>query len=103
METQKNPELNIELSPEIASGHYSNLAIITHSSSEFVTDFIQMMPGVPKPKVVSRIILTPENAKRLLNALRDNIERFEKEHGEIKLARNGQGPMMPPIGFGGEA
>jgi uncharacterized protein (DUF1778 family) len=77
MEEQNENQLNIELSEEIAEGIYSNLAIITHSSSEFVFDFIRVMPGVPKAKVKSRIILTPEHAKRLLSALEDNIEKFE--------------------------
>ena len=77
MEEQNENQLNIELSEEIAEGIYSNLAIITHSNSEFVLDFIRVMPGVPKAKVRSRIILTPEHAKRLLTALEDNLEKFE--------------------------
>lgn len=85
MEDQ-NPEnqLNIELSEEIAEGIYSNLAIITHSQTEFVMDFIKLMPGVPKAKVKSRVILTPQHAKRLMKALADNIHRFEQMHGKIK-------------------
>ena len=85
MENQ-NPEnqLNIELSEEIAEGIYSNLAIITHSSAEFVVDFIRVMPGVPKAKVKSRILMTPQHAKRLLKALTDNISKFENTHGDIK-------------------
>lgn len=77
-------QINIELSDEMAEGTYSNLAIITHSPSEFVIDFIKMMPGVPKAKVKSRIILTPQHAKRLLKALKDNVSRYESSHGEIK-------------------
>lgn len=77
-------QLNIELSEEIADGIYSNLAIITHSNSEFVIDFIKIMPGMPKAKVKSRILLTPEHAKRLLAALKDNISRFEATNGHIK-------------------
>ena len=77
-------QINIELSDEIAEGIYSNLAIITHSHSEFIIDFVKMMPGVPKAKVKSRIILTPQHAKRLLMALKDNISKFEATHGEIK-------------------
>jgi hypothetical protein len=77
-------QINIELSDEMAEGTYSNLAIITHSPSEFVIDFIKMMPGVPKAKVKSRIILTPQHAKRLYKALKDNVQRYESSHGEIK-------------------
>ena len=77
-------QLNIELSDEVAEGIYSNLAIITHSPSEFVIDFIKMMPGVPKAKVKSRLILTPQHAKRLYKALKDNVSRYENSHGEIK-------------------
>lgn len=80
---QKN-QLNIELDEATAQGTYSNLAIINHSPSEFVVDFVNIMPGAPKSKVKSRIILTPQHAKRLLKALGDNIQRFESAHGEIK-------------------
>lgn len=79
----KPGQINIELDEKIAEGTYSNLAIINHSVSEFVVDFVNIMPGVPKNKVKSRIILTPQHAKRLLNALGENIARFEKAHGEI--------------------
>ena len=95
-------ELNIELRPEIAQGIYTNLSIITHSQSEFVMDFVQMMPGVPKPKVVSRVIMAPEHAKRLLKALQDNISKYERENGEIKLPAT-PAPVVPPLGFTGEA
>jgi hypothetical protein len=78
-------QINIELSDEIAEGVYSNLAIITHSHSEFIVDFVKMMPGTPKAKVKSRIILTPQHAKRLFKALQDNISKFERQHGEIKV------------------
>ncbi len=98
MEKQANGQINIELSEEIAQGVYSNLAIITHSPSEFVVDFIRMMPGVPKAPVKSRIILTPEHAKRLMLALRDNISKFESMHGPIK---NIEGNGMIPMSFGG--
>lgn len=80
----KNPQLNIELDESVAQGQYSNLAIINHSVSEFVVDFINIMPGTPKSKVKSRIILTPQHAKRLAKALQDNVQRFEQAHGEIK-------------------
>src|SRR6201999_2594473 len=98
MEEQHENQLNIELSEEISEGIYSNLAIITHSSSEFVVDFIRVMPGVPKAKVKSRIILTPEHAKRLLTALEDNIEKFEAANGRIKIQ---QGNPGFPMNFGG--
>lgn len=100
MEEQNNNDnqINIELSEEIAEGIYSNLAIITHSNTEFVLDFIRVMPGVPKARVKSRIILTPEHAKRLLNAMQDNIEKFEAIHGRIKT--NEEIPGLP-MNFGG--
>ena len=83
----QNNELSIELSEEVAEGIYSNLAIINHSSSEFVLDFIQVMPGMPKAKVKSRIIMTPEHAARLLGALQDNLARFE---AQLKAATQNQ-------------
>lgn len=81
---QQNQEINIELSDEVAGGIFSNLALINHASSEFVVDFIQMMPGVPKAKVKSRIILTPQHAKKLLRALADNVHKYETNFGEIQ-------------------
>jgi len=81
---KKEGQLNIELPEEVAEGIYSNLAIINHSVSEFVIDFISIMPGKPKAKVKSRIVLTPQHAKRLVKALADNVKKFEKAHGEIK-------------------
>ena len=90
-------QLNIELSEEVADGVYSNLAIITHSNAEFILDFIRMLPGVPKAKVKSRIILTPQHAKRLLMALSDNIVKYEAVNGEIK---NDENPGIP-MNFGG--
>ncbi|MFV0471696.1 MAG: DUF3467 domain-containing protein [Paludibacteraceae bacterium] len=102
MQNSQENQLNIELSPEVAEGIYSNLAIISHSASEFVVDFIRLMPGTPKANVKSRIILTPEHAKRLLMALQDNITKFEQQNGKIKVSENN--PMPPiPMGFGGEA
>jgi len=77
-------QLNIEIDEKIADGTYANLAIINHSVSEFVVDFINVMPGAPKSKVKSRIILTPQHAKRLAKALAENVKRFESNHGEIK-------------------
>jgi hypothetical protein len=92
-------QINIELKEEVAQGTYSNLAIITHSTSEFVIDFVRIMPGLPKADVKSRIILTPEHAKRLLLALKDNISKFESVHGPIKVEENP--PYMIPMNFGG--
>lgn len=83
-ENNKPQGLNIEIDKETASGTYSNLAMINHSNTEFVVDFIQMMPGMPKAQVKSRIILTPQHAKRVLNALRDNVQKYERQFGEIK-------------------
>ena len=83
-DSKKKKEINIELDQETAQGTYSNLAIINHSVSEFVVDFINIMPGSPKAKVRSRIILTPQHAKRFVKALNDNVHRFENAHGEIK-------------------
>jgi predicted transcriptional regulator len=80
----KQGQINIELDEKVAEGIYSNLAIINHSVSEFVVDFVSIMPGIPKNKVKARIILTPQHAKRLLKALGENIKRFENAHGEIK-------------------
>ena len=80
----KKGQINIELDDKVAEGTYSNLAIINHSVSEFVVDFVSIMPGTPKSKVKSRIILTPQHAKRLTKALNDNVKRFKKAHGEIK-------------------
>jgi hypothetical protein len=91
-------QINIELSEEIAEGVYANLAMIAHSNSEFVIDFIRLMPGVPKAKVKSRIVITPEHAKRLLAALNDNIQKYEEVFGEIK--NNGDMPKYP-FNFGG--
>jgi hypothetical protein len=83
----------------LAQGVYSNLAVITHSPAEFVIDFIRIMPGVPKAQVKSRIILTPEHAKRLVAALHDNISKYEAVHGPIREVK-GSGPVMP-VTFGG--
>ena len=77
--------IELDLDKEVAQGQYSNLAVITHSVSEFILDFAEMLPGLPKPKVVSRIILTPEHAKRLLLSLQENITRYEATMGQIKL------------------
>lgn len=86
MEQNQNQEgqINIELTEEVAEGTYSNLAIINHSFAEFVVDFVNLMPGTPKAKVKSRIVMTPQNAKRLMRALIDNIKKFESQNGVIK-------------------
>jgi hypothetical protein len=97
MENQKDNQVNIELSEETALGVYSNLAVITHSNSEFVCDFIQMMPGMPKAKVRSRVLMTPENAKRFMRALIDNVQKYEQSFGVIE---DGDQPGMPPMNFG---
>ena len=89
-------QINIELPPDQAEGTYSNLAIITHSAAEFVIDFTRVLPGVPKTKVYSRVIMTPQHAKSLLRALEDNIKKFEDQHGEIKMAGGDKGK---PFGF----
>ena len=81
---EKKNQINIEIDEKTVDGTYANLAIINHSVSEFVVDFINVMPGAPKSKVKSRIILTPQHAKRLSKALADNIQRFEQQYGEIK-------------------
>lgn len=98
---QKQNHLNIEIDEIVADGVYSNLAIINHSVSEFVVDFVNIMPGRPKSKVKSRIILTPQHAKRLLKALSDNVNRFESAHGEIKDYE--QPPIPMNFGPTGEA
>lgn len=93
---EQQEQINIELEESIAEGIYSNLAIINHSSSEFVLDFVSIMPGLPKAKVKSRIVLTPQHAKRLIKALADNVHRFELTNGEIKDTE--QAPI--PLNFG---
>ncbi len=97
MDEKHAPQLNIELTEDMAEGIYSNLAIITHSNSEFVIDFIKVMPGVPKAKVKSRVVLTPQHAKRFLTALHDNISKFENIHGVIKQTEG----ISIPMNFGG--
>lgn len=104
MKDNKNNQLDIELNEEIAQGTYANLAVITHSASEFVLDFVRMMPGLPKPEVKSRVIVTPEHAKRLLETLQDNIAKYEQAYGEIRENRQEMLHKMP-LNFGplGEA
>jgi len=101
-EKEKKPnepnQINIELSEEVAEGVYANLAMIAHSNSEFVIDFIRLMPGVPKAKVKSRVVVTPEHAKRLLSALSENIQKYEANFGPIKQT---EGAPNFPMNFGG--
>jgi hypothetical protein len=97
MSEEKKNNMNIELSEEIAQGKYSNLAVINHSNSEFVVDFVNIMPGMPKARVQSRIILTPEHAKRLFAALGENLRKFESMHGAIEEKNQPQ----VPFNFGG--
>lgn len=99
MENQEQGnQINIELSEDMAEGIYSNLAMIAHSNTEFVIDFIRLMPGVPKAKVKSRIVMTPEHAVRFLQALKDNVERYQDSFGDIKDFSDM--PKMP-FNFGG--
>lgn len=77
-------KLNIEIKEDVANGVYSNLVVINHSPSEFIFDFITMMPGFTKAKVRSRVILAPQHAKKLMHALNQNIANFEKKNGLIK-------------------
>ena len=113
MGQKKGQEIKIELTPEVAAGHYSNFAVITHGPSEFYMDFIALAPNMPQAKVQSRIIMTPENAKNLMNALMENVKRYEATFGEIKpkaprnnpAANNGNNPndIPNPFMFGGNA
>lgn len=95
-EKPKQHKLNIEMPEELSEGTYANLAIISHSPSEFVLDFVRMMPNMPKAKVKSRVILAPIHAKRLLKALRDNVAKYEGQHGPID---DHNAPPFPPMNF----
>lgn len=112
MEQKKGQEIKIELTPEVAAGHYSNFAVITHGPSEFYMDFIAVAPNMPQAKVQSRVIMTPENAKNLLSALMENVKRYEATFGEIKpkaprnnpAGNTGNPNDIPnPFMFGGNA
>ena len=101
MDNNQKPQqqgLQIDLSPEVSKGIYSNFAIISHSKNEFVADFAMLLPGMPKAQVGSRVILAPEHAKRLLAALNDNITRYEKEFGKIELPPLGGARTVAPFG-----
>ncbi|MCS6790445.1 MAG: DUF3467 domain-containing protein [Bacteroidia bacterium] len=99
MSEEKPPEgnvINIELSEEVAGGIYSNLAIISHTPTEFVADFLQVLPGLPKARVRSRIILSPYHFKRVLMAMQDNLTKYESRFGEIPI----QPDWIPPVSMG---
>lgn len=98
-EKTEQGKLNIELTEDVADGVYSNLVIISHSNTEFVLDFVKVMPGMPKAKVKSRVLMTPQHIKRLKRALEDNISKFEAQHGAIKEIEN----SSFPLNFGGPA
>lgn len=99
MEDKKkgNNQVNIDLPEDVAEGTYANLAIISHSHAEFIVDFIRLVPNVPKAKVKSRIILTPEHAKRLMKALHENIDKYEKQFGKIGETESKN--TFPPMNF----
>ena len=101
MQDQQQPQnqINIEIAEEVAEGTYANLAIITHSHAEFVIDFVNVMPGTPKSKVKSRIIFTPQHAKRFMKALSENVMRYEQSNGPIKDLEE----VHIPLNFGGPA
>lgn len=96
-EKKPQQQINIDLSEDLAEGEYANLAMIAHSNSEFVIDFIRMMPGLPKAKVKARIIMTPDHTRRLLAALKDNIQRYEEAFGKISTDEG----VNFPLNFGG--
>ncbi len=97
MENNNENQVNIELTEDVALGVYSNLAIITHSPAEIISDFVQLMPGMPKGKVRSRVIMTPQNAKRFMRALQENLAKYEQTFGTIEEK---DGHQMPPMNFG---
>ena len=101
MSDNKNNQLQVELPQDVAQGEYANFAIITHSSSDFIIDFARVLPGVPKTQVKSRVILAPEHAKRLLGALQENIVRYVREFGPIKIPQQEPRTVAPfPVGKG---
>lgn len=101
MDADANSQLQIELSPDVAEGVYSNLVMIAHSPEEFILDFIRVMPGVAKARVKTRVVVTPSHARRLLAALSDNIQRYEAQYGEIQEVQGHSGVAF--TGPGGEA
>lgn len=101
MNENKKQGIEIQLDEQVAQGNYCNLAIIAHSTSEFILDFATMLPGLPKARVKSRIVLTPEHAKRLLLSLQENVTRYESNFGKINIAA--KQPMIDPFGHKGQA
>jgi hypothetical protein len=97
---QPDNQLSIELNEEVAEGVYTNLAIISHSNSEFIMDFVNIMPGIPKAKVKSRVVMSPQNTKRLIHALNENMKKFEQIHGPVKMDNSPNNSGFP-INFGG--
>ena len=107
MDNNESKQIRLELKPEVAAGSYSNLAIISHSHSEFIIDFAKTLPGLAKPEVTNRIIMTPEHAKRLLGALNENIGKYESQFGQISLGGEPKGTFnlsdFGPIGGGNKS
>lgn len=101
MSETKKQGIEIQLDEQIAQGNYCNLAIIAHSTSEFILDFATMLPGLPKARVKSRVVLTPEHAKRLLLSLQENITRYESNFGKINIPT--KQPLLDPFGHKGQA
>lgn len=101
MAENNNNQLQFNLDPEVAKGVYANLALITHSNTEFILDFAAMLPGMPKANVGARVILAPEHAKRLLLALQDNVYKYEQQNGKIEIPGQQQGRTIAPFGNGG--
>ena len=95
-EQKENEGLQIDLTPEMAKGVYANLALITHSNADFVLDFASILPGMPKPQVVSRVVMTPEHAKHLLRALQENAQRYEQQFGKIVIPEQ-EGNIATPF------
>lgn len=95
MEENKEQGLQLELNPEVAQGKYVNLALISHSSSEFVFDFTSILPGMPKPQVASRVVMAPEHAKRLMLALQENMYKYEQQFGKIRLPETEEHTIAP--------
>ena len=100
-EEKKQQGIEIQLDEQVGQGHYSNLAIIAHSPSEFIIDFATMLPGLPKARVRSRVVMTPEHAKRLLLSLQENITRYESSFGKINIPT--KQPLIDPFGHKGQA
>lgn len=101
MSETKKPGIEIQLDEQIAQGHYCNLAIIAHSTSEFIIDFATMLPGLSKARIKSRVVLTPEHAKRLLLSLQENVTRYESNFGKINIPT--KQPLIDPFGHKGQA